>query len=359
MTSWRLLVGDVREQLDRLEAGSVQCVVTSPPYWGLRDYGHQGQLGVEQTPEAYVASLVAVFEAVRGAMRPDGTLWLNLGDSYQNAKGQACGVDPKQPARRHGLRPQDVAIEGLKAKDLVGIPWMVAFALRSAGWYLRADIIWSKPNPMPESIKDRPTKAHEYLFLLAKSRYYHYDADAIKEPYAESTLREFAQGYDGEATKDYAAGGAQNPSAVKRRIIENARKNETTGDRTKVGFNDRWDARTNLHHNAKAAGESRDDYNFRTGAGRNKRSVWTIPTQPYAGAHFATYPEGLVEPCILAGSRHGDVVLDPFAGSGTTGAVAVRHGRSFIGIELNPVYAELARARIGGVAPLFAAEASA
>jgi len=206
---------------------------------------------------------------------------------------------------------------------------------------------------MPESVTDRPTKAHEYLFQLSKSKTYYYDAEAIKEPYAESTQREIAEGYDGEGTKDYAAHGVQNPSDVKRRIIEGARrKNEATGDRRKIGLNDRWDARTNLHQNARAAGETRNDYNFRTGSGRNKRSVWTIPTQPFPGAHFAVMPEALVEPCILAGSRIGDLICDPFCGTGTVGVVALRHLREFVGIELNPSYAEMARLRIQSDAEL-------
>lgn len=314
MQTWRVLVGDVREQLAKLPAASVQTCVTSPPYWGLRDYGMVGQLGVEQTPMAYVAAMVAVFDGVRRVLRDDGTLWVNLGDSHQNAKGQARGVDPKQPARRHGLRPNDVSIPGLKPKDLVGIPWMVAFALRDAGWYLRLDIVWSKPNPMPESVQDRPTKAHEYIFLLSKSKRYRYDADAIKEPHA-------------------------------------------TGDRP-----DKWEART-YDGKGPSTDDGRRNGNVRAYTmdpnGRNKRSVWTVATHPYPGAHFATYPEELIEPCVKAGSRIGDTVLDPFTGSGTTGAVALKHGRSFVGIELNPAYAEMARRRIGSVSPLFAEEQSA
>lgn len=342
--TWRVIVGDVREQLADLADGSVQCCVTSPPYWGLRDYGTPGQIGVEQAPAAYVAAITAVCADVRRVLRADGTLWLNLGDSYQNAKGQAHGVDPKQPARRHGLRPQDVSIPGLKPKDLVGIPWMVAFALRAAGWYLRADIVWSKPNPMPESVIDRPTKAHEYIFLLSKSRRYFYDADAIRTPFSASTLREFEDGYDGQATKDYDGTGAQNPSSVKARIIQRRRDKQRGHGRRHAGFNDRWDAMT------------KDEQQM---GGANARTVWTIATQPYPSAHFATFPEEVPTRCILAGSRRGDLVLDPFTGSGTTGQVAIQLGRSFIGIELNPTYAQLARQRIGSAAPLFAVEALA
>jgi DNA modification methylase len=340
MQTWSVIVGDARERLAELPANSVQCCVTSPPYWGLRDYGHSNQIGLESTPASYVATLVSVFAEARRVLKADGTLWLNLGDSYQNAKGQAGGVDPKQRARRHGLRPNDVSISGLKPKDLVGIPWMVAFALRADGWYLRSDIIWSKPNPMPESTQDRPTKAHEYIFLLSKSRRYYYDGAAIREPYAASTLREFAEGYEGQATKSYEGTGAQNPSDVKRRIVDKQRGH----GRRHAGFNDRWDAMPK--------GEQQM-------SGANKRSVWTVATHPFPGAHFATYPEALIEPCIRAGSRHGDTVLDPFAGSGTTGVVALKNGRSFVGIELNPDYAEMARRRIGSVSPLFSEEATA
>lgn len=341
---WRVLIGDVREQLATLADGSVQCVVTSPPYWGLRDYGHAGQLGTEQTPDAYVAAMVEVFAGVWRVLRKDGTLWLNLGDSYQNAKGQAHGVDPKQPARRHGLRPQDVSIPGLKPKDLVGIPWMVAFALREAGWYLRSDVVWSKPNPMPESVTDRPTKSHEYVFLLTKARRYYYDAEAIKNPPAASTLKEIEKEYHGTALKDYRGTGAQNPSSVKARIVQRMRQKQRGHGRRHDGFNDRWDAMTKEEQVA---------------LGSNARSVWEIATQPYPDAHFATFPEELPRRCILAGSRPGDLVLDPFTGSGTTGAVALQLGRRFIGIELNEAYIELARRRIGGVSPLFASEATA
>ena len=336
-----MLVGDVREKLAEIPDASVQTCVTSPPYWGLRDYGMDGQLGLNGTPHGYARDMVDVFAAVRRVLRPDGTLWLNLGDSYQNAKGQAGGVDPKQPARRHGLRPQDVTVAGLKPKDLVGIPWRVAFALQDDGWYLRADIIWAKPNPMPESVNDRPTKAHEYLFLLAKSKRYYYDADAIRTPFSPSTLREFEDGYDGQATKDYAGAGAQNPSDVKARIIQRARDKQRGHGRRHAGFNDRWDAM------------AKDEQQM---GGANCRSVWTIATQPYPDAHFATFPEALPERCIKAGSRVGDTVLDPFTGSGTTGAVAIRHQRNFIGTELNPAYVELARKRINAVAPMFAEE---
>lgn len=314
-----------------LQDGCVQCVVTSPPYFGLRDYGHAGQIGLEETVDAYVAALRVVFQGVARVLRTDGTVWLNLGDSYAaNGKG---GRDSEVRSRGKSL-PRgssrwgggNVEIEGLKCKDLVGIPWRVAFALRADGWYLRSDVIWSKPNPMPESVTDRPTKAHEYLFLLTKSERYYYDAAAIREPYAASTLTQFEKPYEGEATKDYAACGVQNPSAIKRRITDKQRGHS----RRHAGFNDRWDA-------------MKKDEQQRNGA--NKRTVWTIPTMPYAGAHFATMPEKLVEPCILAGSRLGDLVYDPFSGSGTVLAVAQRLGRRAVGTDLNPAYHALAKKR--------------
>lgn len=323
MTTWRILQGDVRETLASLPASSVQTCVTSPPYWGLRDYGHAGQLGLEPTPDVYVAAMVEVFGAVWRVLRDDGTLWLNLGDSYAAAPvGSFNGGGFKDASAVSGGRDMSGVAQsgrldkakasGCKPKDLVGIPWMVAFALRSAGWYLRSDIIWAKPNPMPESVQDRPTKAHEYLFLFAKSERYFYDAAAI----AEDAVGE--PGGNVKPTK-----GADDPRM-----------------RTRAGIHE-------YQQRARDAGRIEK---------RNRRTVWTVPTQPYHGAHFATFPEALIEPCILAGSREGDTVLDPFTGSGTTGAVAIRHQRSFVGCELNPNYIELARKRIGDVAPMFSQE---
>lgn len=321
---WRILHGDVREMLRELPDGSAQTCVTSPPYWGQRDYGHAAQLGLNQTPTGFVRDLVGVCREVRRVLTDDGTLWLNLGDSYQGAKGQAGGIDPKQPARRHGLRPQDRSVAGLKPKDLVGIPWMVAFALREDGWWLRRDQVWSKPNAHPEPVKDRPSTAHEYVFLLSKSRRYYYDAQAIGDPPSDALLRQMADSYTGKATRDYAAAGAPNPSATKLRVIQSARRRLDRDGCLWV----------------------------------NSRSVWTINTESGKGEHCAVMPEALAEKCILAGSRVGDTVLDPFCGSGTTGAVAIRHQRSFVGCELNPEYVELARKRIRAVAPMFATEAA-
>ncbi len=336
MNHWRVLQGDAIERLSGLPDGSARCCVTSPPYWGLRDYGVEGQIGLENSPDGFVDALVSVFREVRRVLSDDGTLWLNLGDSYAASGGDDKSGSSDQGVGR-GDRPEQRRRAGLKPKDLVGIPWMVAFALRSNGWYLRSDIIWSKPNPMPESVTDRPTKAHEYIFLLSKSQRYYYDAVAIREPYAASTVGQFDQPYEGKATKDYAAAGVQNPSAIKKRITDKQRGH----GRRHAGFNDRWDAMTREEQQSEGA---------------NKRSVWQVATHPYPDAHFATYPEKLIEPCILSGSAYGDTVLDPFTGSGTTGAVAVRHQRNFIGCELNPDYVELARKRIGSVAPLLAQE---
>lgn len=277
-----------------LQDGCVQCVVTSPPYWGLRDYGVAGQLGTQQTPTQYVNDLADVFDEVRRVLSPGGTCFVNLGDSFQNAKGQAHGVDPKQRARRHGLRPQDSAIPGLKPKDLVGIPWMFAFEARRRGWFLRSDIVWAKPNPMCEPVADRPTHAHEYVFLLSKNRSYYYDADAVKE-----------RGVIPAGTKAAKGSASRKASGV------NARPPE---------------------------------YKVYDGM-RNLRSVWWIQARPFVGGHSATMPEELVEPCVLAGSRAGDRIFDPFLGSGTVARVAERLGRRWVGTDLNPAYHELAKVR--------------
>lgn len=325
MNNWRILIGDVREQLSTLPAGCVRTCVTSPPYWGLRDYGVSGQLGLESTPEAYVAAMVGVFADVRRVLSDDGTIWVNLGDCYNAYNGGAGPTSSISGGAATRERPQletgyGLRDKGRKAKDLLGIPWMVAFALRADGWYLRSDIIWSKPNPMPESVTDRPTKAHEYIFLLSKSKSYYYDAAAIKEPIVD---------YVAERIRAEAAKGMNR--------IHGDKYREVRGD---AGITNRQcGSRAHLLE-----------------LGANKRSVWNVATSPYPDAHFATFPEKLIEPCILAGSAFGDTVLDPFTGSGTTGAVAIRHQRNFIGCELNPAYVELARKRIGGVAPMFAQE---
>jgi len=297
----KIINADVIDGLRSLPDQSVQCCVTSPPYWGLRDYGVEGQIGLEPSPEEYVARLVEVFREVRRVLRDDGTLWLNLGDSYNGSggaggdygpKGLKAG-QPKYPGRH---------IQSLKPKDLVGIPWRVAFALQEDGWYLRSDIIWHKPNPMPESVADRPTKAHEYVFLLTKQARYFYDADAVREP-----------------------GGVWRGTD----FLPNSSK----------------DAISNC--STSATGASKNNRNTSERTGKNKRSVWTIPTHPTPEAHFAVFPEALVEPCVKAGSKSGDTILDPFSGSGTVALVARRLNRSSIGIELNPEYVQIQKKRLG------------
>jgi len=303
-----------------IDAGvRVQCVVTSPPYFGLRSYGigaENGEIGLEQTPDEYVAAMVEVFSLVWYLLADDGVLWLNLGDSYCGYKGDKYGDTKGNLTARtptsNGTRvdigtPQT---SGLKPKDLIGIPWRVAFALQAAGWYLRQDIIWHKPNPMPESVTDRCTKAHEYLFLLSKSERYYFDHAAVQEPATN-------------AGKVVSLGG----------------KSMSAGQAAGSGV--------------KASGNGLSDTYTVVGA-RNRRSVWTVATKPYSGAHFATFPPALIEPCILAGSRPGDVVLDPFFGSGTTGQVAQKLGRWWIGCELNPDYGELQKDRTAQDAFVFA-----
>jgi DNA modification methylase len=278
---YRVLIGDCIESMRGLPDQSVHTCVTSPPYFGLRDYGMPGQIGLEETPEAFVARLVEVFREVRRVLRDDGTLWLNLGDSFA------------------------------KDKNLLGIPWRVAFALQANGWFLRQDIIWHKPNPMPESVTDRCTKAHEYIFLLSKSARYFYDADAIKEASAESSIARLSQ-----PTLDQQAGSTRVPG-------------KTNGNMKAVG-----------------------------GETRNRRSVWTVTTKPFKGAHFATFPPDLIEPCILAGCPVGGTVLDPFGGSGTTAGVALRNSRNAILCELNPTYAAMMHDRVSSIAGGLFAEAA-
>ena len=349
---YKLIQGDCIYALQLLKEESVQCVVTSPPYYGLRDYGVDGQIGLEQSPEEYVAKLVNVFLEVRRVLRDDGTLWLNLGDSYAGSGGPGSQYDNKSSNSFKGEfkkydNPNRV-VTGLKPKDLIGIPWRVAFALQADGWYLRSDIIWHKPNPMPESVTDRPTKSHEYIFLLTKSPKYYYDYQAILEP-AKFDGRKDTQFKGSDKYKDsgqtFAADGHERWPL---KIGRTEKKMEGTG----YGGDGKG-----LHgHSGYFDGDGNPRFHqFEDGVpARNRRTVWTIPTQPYADAHFATYPPALVEPCIKAGSKPGDTVLDPFCGSGTTGEVAERYERDFIGIELNPEYVELARKRIDAVVlPMF------
>ena len=301
-----ILHGDVLDKLKEIETESIQCVVTSPPYWGLRDYGSDGQLGLEETPEEYVENMVKVFREVKRVLKHDGTVWLNLGDSYSSGSG---GYDDKymhnstSGTPSEGVRKSVSASKpfGLPTKNLVGIPWRVAFALQADGWYLRQDIIWHKPNPMPEPVTDRCTKSHEYIFLLTKSAKYFYDNDAVREPVAESSIGRLNQNIDQQVGTTRANGGKKS------------------------------------NGNLKAVGDIEK--------GRNKRSVWTITTKPYKEAHFAVFPPKIPELCIKAGSKEGDIVLDPFFGSGTTGWVAQRLGRKWIGIELNAKYIKIAEKR--------------
>jgi len=320
MSEATILVGDVRQRLSDIVDGSVQCCVTSPPYWGLRDYGNGGQIGLEQTPDGYVAELVAVFREVRRVLRDDGVLWLNLGDRYAGSgKGPAGNLGATHNERHMEHKHSAIVPEGLKPKDLVGIPWRVAFALQSDGWYLRQDIIWAKPNPMPESVKDRCTKSHEYLFLLTKSNRYYFDDLAIAEP---------ATTKPGATWAERKAAGATAGNVI-------------------VGHETRNGTQRVVHGKGVTSNLTRQD------GLRNKRSVWTINTKPFRGAHFAVMPEALVEPCVLASTRPNDLVLDPFTGSGTVAVVALKHGRNFIGTELNPEYAEIAKNRIESSQPMF------
>lgn len=347
----KILEGNVLETLKDVPACSVQCVVTSPPYYGLRDYGVDGQIGLEPTPEAYVEQLVNVFREVRRVLKDDGTLWLNLGDSYWGGKGQSSQAWSTEHQDRNTLqksqhqitgkgetRPTDGKHPVIKPKDLIGIPWMVAFALRADGWFLRQDIIWNKPNPMPESVTDRCTKAHEYIFLLTKSKVYYYDQDAIREPYAEASL---PRALRGTSENNKWAEGAPGSTA---HTISQPRKNVRKQFEKEHGGGG---SGLKGHSGYKSA----DGRLLVNPLGRNKWSVWEVPTVAYKEAHFATFPPDLIEPCILAGSKEGDTVLDPFNGSGTTGEVSIKHNRHYIGCELNPDYVSLSKRRLSKVQP--------
>lgn len=312
--------GDCRETLRKwaAEGVKVQTCVTSPPYFGLRDYGHEGQIGLEQTPEEYIAAMVEVFRCVWDVLADDGTLWLNLGDSYGAVGGNTYagfnerwsgtgGAGSKQNATLSGVTSRKINT-GLQPKNLLGIPWRVALALQADGWILRQDIIWHKPNPMPESVRDRCTKAHEYIFLLSKSDKYFFDSEAMRER--------------GVMTAGDSAG---------------SRQRDTRSTHGVGGGNDGIN---------KAKEKLRQELIEKGYTTRNRRSVWTVTTKPYKGAHFATFPPDLIEPCILAGSRSGDIVLDPFMGSGTTAQVAVENNRRYLGCELNPEYEKLQAERL-------------
>lgn len=353
----KLLYGiDVIEGLKTLADESVDCVVTSPPYWSLRDYGIKGQLGLEKTPELFVHKMVAVFSEVRRVLKDKGTLWMNLGDTYNSSRSGARDNErwPKQSRNEHS-KNNKIICRQIKPKELVGIPWRVAFALQADGWYLRQDIIWSKPNPMPESVTDRCTKSHEYIFLLTKSQKYYYDSDAIKEPFQDATYQRMMRGVSDKHKNINGAPGQSPQSFLK------ARPNQ----RIPSG----WDTSKGGHSDLKGRfSDNRKKYKPNDGGGtsfkghsgykkqdgtligdgmRNKRSVWEISTQPYPKAHFATFPMELPKICIMAGCPMGGIVLDPFSGSGTTGEVAIGCGRDYIGIDINKEYEVLARDRLG------------
>jgi DNA modification methylase len=379
-------IGDCRDLLRAMPDASAQCVVTSPPYFGLRDYGVGGQIGLEATPDAFVAQMVDVFREVRRVLKDDGVLFLNLGDSYATGGGKVgnCpggGVQGEAWKERGVMTPANrMPLPGLKPKDLIGVPWRVAFALQADGWWLRQDIVWSKPNPMPESVRDRCTKAHEYIFLMTKSERYYYDSKAIAEPVTESTVTRLSQPtldkqagsarVPGKTNGNMKAVGSRRPQRV--RAEEIAREKGLTDEHiaairaagvsdvgkaqvTQTGFGKNTDAVIRLAAEAKLVlgGYYREFLTDDDGT-RNRRSVWSIATAPFSEAHFATFPPELPEICIKAGSKPGDTILDPFGGAGTTGLVADRLGRNAILCELNPEYAAIARRRIIGDAPLFA-----
>lgn len=358
--------GDCRDVMrDLIAAGvHVQCIVTSPPYWGLRDYGVAGQLGLEPTLHEFLTNMVEVFDLCRDLLAEDGVMFLNMGDSYAGSraaagdssssnkgntasKGLPAGMTASRRRDDAAIPRSDVRVEGLKPKDLVGQPWRLAFALQDAGWWLRQDIIWHKPNPMPESVRDRCTKAHEYLFLMTKAERYYFDADAIKEPatYGPTpTGVGFGHGYDEDPKPRVRVPGNVNPAKGQAAYEAGDERH-----RTKAGLQ----AYAQKVRDSVARGGFEGKTNDLPGREafraitemRNRRSVWTISTKPYAGAHFATFPEDLVEPCVLAGSRPGDIVFDPFMGSGTVASVAQRLGRRWLGAELNPDYIALQAAR--------------
>lgn len=425
---YRLIHADVMDGLRTLQAESVQTCVTSPPYWGLRDYGIEpsvwdgdeqhdhafdqplrrsggaraqgatsqrqgrksveaqelvrdagnfcecgawrGCLGLEPTPELFVQHIVLVFREVWRVLRDDGTLWVNLGDSYN---GSAKGGNPTgSPFTKQGtnagsdsVRARKTDAPGLKPKDLIGIPWSVAFALRADGWYLRRDIIWNKPNPMPESVRDRPTTAHEYLFLLSKSERYFYDADAIREPAAypdgpnspDAIASPYGQGFTRRALGDKGsvAGDEVRASAGARMGRGAGWRGTAKGNAKTFRGGGAYTGSQSFINNNVVERDSHGNVQNESGL-RNKRSVWTVATAPFPEAHFATFPPDLIEPCILAGSRVGDRVLDPFNGSGTTGVVALSHQRDYDGIDRNADYIEMSRRRLSAVAPMFARE---
>jgi DNA modification methylase len=347
--SVQIIQGDCREALKTLPGASVQCCVTSPPYFGLRSYLPDAdplkphEIGLEETPDAYVANMVAVFREVRRVLRDDAVLWLNLGDSYcstdkwgggGNVGKHTVGVDGRVPSWE-STRQKRPPLPGLKPKDLIGIPWRVAFALQADGWWLRGDHIWAKPNGMPESVQDRPTRGHEYVFLLSKSEKYFYDAAAVRTAPKPSTITRLAQNIDAQEGSERADGGGKTNGPMKAVGSDKQRGHSCRH----TGFNERWDA---MDREQQMAG------------GANLRSVWWVPPAQFKEAHFAVMPDMVAEICICAGTREGDTVLDPFGGAGTTALMADRLQRNAISIELSPEFARLQAVRLEGDNPLFA-----
>lgn len=346
----QILVGDCLELLRAMPDESVHTCITSPPYFGLRDYGMAGQIGLEQTPAEFISRLVEVFREVRRVLRDDGTLWVNMGDSYasgtkgsggtgKSTLGAASGGNGISESgilrsqQRQAMKARSVDC-GLADKQLIGIPWRLAFALQDDGWYLRQDIIWHKPNPMPESVRDRCTKAHEYLFLLSKSPRYYFDREAIAEPLAPASVTRLAQ-----AGWEEQQGSARVPGKT------NGTMKAVGGSRSKRNsFARETKASAGTHGQKAQHRPDRPDIDY--SATRNKRSVWSVPTAGFKGAHFATFPLDLIRPCVLAGAPRGGLVLDPFGGAGTTGLVAMQEGRRSVLLELNPAYAAIADARL-------------
>lgn len=381
-------VGDCRELLKQLPERSVHTCITSPPYWGLRDYGVEGQLGLEETPEQYVINMVEVFDGVWRALRDDGTLWLNIGDCYAGSgRGGYVGnkstleggkesheqaraarvarggpaasryrdIGSKKPAGFHEKIRQSGGVSrawskpppGYKEKELVGIPWMLAFALRARGWYLRLDIIWAKPNPLPEPVLDRPTRAHEYVFLMSKRPHYSYDADIIREPLKPKTLTTWGSERRARGDDELVKANNWARDNRKRRAKLDAEGNPMGANKRSVwrGNSEQEDLFAILVRDIIEQGDGARALALLESLVAARSSVWTVGTQPYDGAHFAVFPPDLVEPCVLAGARVGDIVLDPFFGSGTTGQVAEKHGRRWIGFDINPAYEQLQKER--------------
>ncbi len=329
-----IIQGNCLDVLKTLESESINCCITSPPYYGLRDYGSADQIGLEPSPQEYIEKLVSVFDEVFRILKPDGTLWLNIGDSYAGSCKGGAGYPENAGNYKQGSNKGMIGTGAVtkvgwgdcKPKDLIGIPWMLAFALRDRGWYLRQDIIWHKPNPMPESAKDRCTKSHEYIFLLSKSQRYYFDSEAIKEP---------CVGFNNDP-----------PAGSEGTLKPNSRKRKGNNKTFRGGgvYTNNQSFNNSAEVEKKSVGNKENE----TGL-RNKRDVWTVATTGYSGAHFATFPAQLIEPCMLAGCPPGGTALDPFFGSGTTGEVAIRYGREFIGIEINPEYCKISEIRTNNV----------